>query len=96
MPSAPTELEAKVSILHWSTEEEPAEPSVSSIEVKSDDSLETQPILSETMTAPPPANDNVSIPVRILIPKETPETGKVKDGDDSQDAIECCKDEVTK
>ena len=56
---------------HSSTEEEPA---VSSIEVKSDDNLETQPILSETTTAHQPANDKVSIPESTLILKETPET----------------------
>ena len=41
VPSAPIEPEAKVSTLHWFTDEEPAEPTVSLIEVKSDDSLET-------------------------------------------------------
>ena len=50
-PSAPAEPEA-VSTLHSSTEEEPVEPT-------SDDSPETQPILSEMTTAHPPANDNV-------------------------------------
>ena len=50
-PSAPAEPE-EVSTLHSSMEEEPAEPT-------SDDSLETQPILSEMTTAHPPANDNV-------------------------------------
>jgi hypothetical protein len=65
LPSAPAEPEAKVSTLHSSTKEEP--------EAKSDDSPETQPMLSETTTAQPLANDNVSLPEPTLIPKETPE-----------------------
>ena len=57
LPSAPVEPEAKVPTLHSSTEEEPAEPTVSLPEVKSgDDSLETQPILIETTTAYPPVS----------------------------------------
>ena len=74
LPSAPAELEANVPTLHSSTEEEPADPTVSSIEVKSDDSPETQSILSETMRALPSGNDNVSLPEPMSIPKETPET----------------------
>ena len=77
LPSAPTSAEpgADVSTSHLSTEEEPTEPTVSSIEViKSNESLETQPIPTETMTDHPPDNDNVSIPEPALIPKETPET----------------------
>ena len=85
LPSAPAsaepelepepEPEPEVSTSHLSTEEEPAEPTVPSIEViKSDDSLETQPIPTETATDHPPDNDNVSIPEPALMPKETPET----------------------
>ena len=43
---------------------------MSSIEVKSDDSPETQPLPSETMRVHLPANDNVSTPEPTLIPKE--------------------------
>ena len=74
VPSAPAEPEVNVPTPHSSMEEEPAEPSVSSTEVKSDDSLETQPIPTETTTDHPPANDNVSIPELALIPEVKPET----------------------
>jgi len=78
LPSAPAEPEADVSTSHSSTEEEPAEPTVSSIEVKSEDSLETQPLAIPTETTTdhaPAANDDVSIPEPALVPKleETPE-----------------------
>ena len=79
LPSAPAEPEADISTSHSSTEEEPAdstEPTVSSIEVKSEDSLETQSIVAAettTTTEHPPANDDVSIPEPELIPEETPE-----------------------
>jgi hypothetical protein len=76
LPSAPAEPEPEVFISHSSTEEKPAEPAVSSIEEKSDDSLETQPIIpTETTIDCLPADDNVSIPPEpALIPKETLET----------------------
>ena len=61
LPLAPAEREANVSTLHSSTEEDLAEPTVSLIEVKSDKRPETQPILSETTTVHPPANDNLSL-----------------------------------
>ena len=71
LPSSPAEPEANFPTLHSSTEEEPVDPTVSSIEVRSDESPETQPILSETTTVHP--NVNVSIPEPTLIPKATPE-----------------------
>ena len=73
-PAEPAEPEPNVSIPHSSTKEEPAEPTVSLTEVKSEDSLETQSIPTETTTDYPPVNDNVSIPEPALVPKETPET----------------------
>ena len=67
VPSAPAEPEANVPTLHSPTEEDPAEPTVSSIEVKFDDSPEIQAILNETTIVHPLVDDNVSIPELTLI-----------------------------
>ena len=77
LPSAPAEPEVKVPTLHSSTEDEPAEPTVPSTEVQTDDNSEIQPILVETTTAHPLVSsidiksDDSSETQPILIEKTT-------------------------
>ena len=82
LPSAPAEPEAMVPILHSSTEEEPPEPTVSSMELKSVDSPKDS--LCETTTTAH-TNDNVSIPEPTLIRKATPETAVATKADTDDD-----------
>lgn len=78
--SKPVEEEVAVAstsdIIADQPKEEPEEPTalVKPAEIEPDDSLEAQPIPTETMTDIPPADENVSIPEPTSIPKETPET----------------------